>query len=341
MTALALRWEGKERAVSVSKVENVDPQRHVYRAQARFDGIDYVVDVWLATDGDQLRLKLFDNDQHLAGLSLVCRGPRPRRRSTGRGTAASREPRTTSARAWTPTRTPTRRVVVAIGTGGRGERSRTPSSRHVYFTGARRAACEAAPSWTSGSNRASAGTLPRTRASSASGRRTPRPVGADMGAGAGRSSRTPRIRRRCSSASATGSRCTGPTVSRSPRPRQEFMQVTEDSPRSGPPRSRNRATRCSSLQSLRPTRRSSASTTVTAPPRSLGRARRPSRARRPPRPTARRAGRRRPPAEGTAQDFGTLVDGGLVGPEDAHSRRPRRSAKPAKSCARRRGAPPD
>ena len=45
----------------MSKVESVDPERHVYRASVRFDGIDYLVDVWLATDGGRLRLKLFDD----------------------------------------------------------------------------------------------------------------------------------------------------------------------------------------------------------------------------------------------------------------------------------------
>jgi S1-C subfamily serine protease len=71
LTALALRWEGKEKAVSVSRVEEVDPQKHVYRAQAKLDGIDYLVDVWLATDGGRLRLKLFDADGQIAGLALV------------------------------------------------------------------------------------------------------------------------------------------------------------------------------------------------------------------------------------------------------------------------------
>ncbi|MGH7297067.1 MAG: trypsin-like peptidase domain-containing protein, partial [Polyangiaceae bacterium] len=71
MTAMALRWEGKDRTVSVGKVESVDPERHVYRASVRFEGIDYLVDVWLATDGGRLRLKLFDNEGRPAGLSLV------------------------------------------------------------------------------------------------------------------------------------------------------------------------------------------------------------------------------------------------------------------------------
>jgi Trypsin-like peptidase domain len=138
MTAMALRWEGKERAVSVSKIESVDPERHVYRASTRFDGIDYVVDVWLATDGGRLRLKLFDNDHRPAGLSLVQTTPA----SAFSGTWHRSEPRTAhdfgkGVDADTDT---DETVVVAIGTDGQASVTHT-IKRHVYFTGARRAAC--------------------------------------------------------------------------------------------------------------------------------------------------------------------------------------------------------
>lgn len=138
MTAMALRWEGKERGVSVGKIESVDPERHVYRASTRFDGIDYVVDVWLATDGGRLRLKLFDNESRPAGLSLVQTTPA----SAFTGTWHRTEPRTAhdfghGVDADTDT---DETVVVAIGTDGAASITHTVK-RHVYFTGARRAAC--------------------------------------------------------------------------------------------------------------------------------------------------------------------------------------------------------
>ncbi|HEY8041521.1 MAG TPA: serine protease, partial [Polyangiaceae bacterium] len=138
MTALALRWEGKSRGVSISKVESVDPQKHVYRASARFDGIDYVVDVWLATDGGRLRLKLFDNDGRPAGLSLVQTTPA----SAFTGTWHRSEPRTAKdfghgVDADTDT---DETLVVALATDGTATITHQ-LRRHVYFTGRRRAAC--------------------------------------------------------------------------------------------------------------------------------------------------------------------------------------------------------
>ena len=69
MTALALQWEGKPRDITVVKIEPVDT--HVYRAQVRFADLDHVVEVWLASDGGRLRLKLFDQGGQLAGLSAT------------------------------------------------------------------------------------------------------------------------------------------------------------------------------------------------------------------------------------------------------------------------------
>jgi hypothetical protein len=69
LTALALEWEGKVRDPSVVKVETVDADAHVYRAQVRFADLDHLVDVWLASDGGRLRIKLFDKDGRPAGLS--------------------------------------------------------------------------------------------------------------------------------------------------------------------------------------------------------------------------------------------------------------------------------
>jgi S1-C subfamily serine protease len=71
LTAMTMQWEGKDHDISVSKVESVDPVRHVYRASARFSGVDYLVDVWVATDGGRLRLKIFDDEGRATGLSAA------------------------------------------------------------------------------------------------------------------------------------------------------------------------------------------------------------------------------------------------------------------------------
>jgi len=71
LTSLALQWNGQPRDITVSKVDIVDPDRHVYRAAVRFAGIDHLVDVWLAGDGGRLRLKLFDGDGEATGLSVA------------------------------------------------------------------------------------------------------------------------------------------------------------------------------------------------------------------------------------------------------------------------------
>ena len=138
MTAMALRWEGKERGITVGKVENVDPERHVYRASVRFEGIDYLVDVWLATDGGRLRLKLFDGDGRPAGLSLVQTTPA----SAFSGTWHRTEPRTAHdfGRGIDADTDTDETLVVAIGTDG-GANVTHQLRRHVYFTGSRRATC--------------------------------------------------------------------------------------------------------------------------------------------------------------------------------------------------------
>jgi len=138
MTALALRWEGKERDVTVGKIDNVDPERHVYKASTRFEGIDHVVDVWLATDGGRLRLKVFDNDGRPAGLSLVQDAPA----SSFSGTWHRSEPRAAHdfGQGLDADTATDETLVVSIGTDGVASVAHQ-IRRHVYFTGAKRAAC--------------------------------------------------------------------------------------------------------------------------------------------------------------------------------------------------------
>jgi hypothetical protein len=138
LTALALRWEGKERGVTVGKVESIDPERHVYRASTRLDGIDHVVDVWLATDGGRLRLKLFDNEGRPAGLSLVQDAPA----SQFSGSWHRSEPRAAHdfGNGVDADTTTDESLVVSIGTDDATTVTHQ-LRRKVYFTGTRRPAC--------------------------------------------------------------------------------------------------------------------------------------------------------------------------------------------------------
>ncbi len=138
MTALALRWEGKERGVTVGKIDSIDPERHVYRASTRLEGIDHVVDVWLATDGGRLRIKLFDGEGRPAGLSLVQDAPA----SQFSGQWHRSEPRSPRdfGAGLDADVTTDETLVVSIGTDGAATVTHQ-LKRHVTFTGRRRAAC--------------------------------------------------------------------------------------------------------------------------------------------------------------------------------------------------------
>ncbi len=138
LTALALRWEGKERAVTVGKIDSVDPERHVYRASTRLEGIDHVVDVWLATDGGRLRLKLFDREGRPAGLSLVQDAPA----SQFSGSWHRSEPRAAHdfGSGVDADTTTDETLVVSIGTDDVATVTHQ-LKRKVFFTGRRRPAC--------------------------------------------------------------------------------------------------------------------------------------------------------------------------------------------------------
>jgi S1-C subfamily serine protease len=60
LAALAVRWEGKPRPVTVTKIESIDPTRHRHRASVRLEGIDHLIDVGISTEAGRLRLALFD-----------------------------------------------------------------------------------------------------------------------------------------------------------------------------------------------------------------------------------------------------------------------------------------
>jgi hypothetical protein len=142
LTALAMQWEGKERDISVTKLDKVDPDRHVYRAAIRFSGIDHLVDVWFSTDGGRLRLKLFDNDGQASGMTAA-RSANP---SAFQGTWHRSEPRTahdvaaSGAVKIDADADTDETLTVAVSTDGSVSASHQ-FRRHIYMTGTRRLAC--------------------------------------------------------------------------------------------------------------------------------------------------------------------------------------------------------
>lgn len=71
LAAMTLQWENKERDLGVTKVEAVDDDQPVYRASVTFRGAPTSFDVWIRREGDQLKLKLFDEKGRPYGLSTT------------------------------------------------------------------------------------------------------------------------------------------------------------------------------------------------------------------------------------------------------------------------------
>ena len=142
LAALSMQWEGKERSVSVSRVETVDAERHVYRASVKFGGLDHLVDVWLAGDGGRLRLKLFENDGRPVGLLASRSTPA----SAFQGAWRRSEPRTASdyskdiGRDFDSDTEVDETVSIATGTNNSVTVTHT-LRKHIYLKGNLRMAC--------------------------------------------------------------------------------------------------------------------------------------------------------------------------------------------------------
>ena len=138
LTALALQWDGQPRDITVSKLEVVDPDLHVYRAAVQFARIDHLVDVWLATDGGRLRLKLFDADGTASGLSAARVVPG----SAFAGTWHRSDPRIAHNLSRDVESDMETDETLAVAMSGDGQASITHQfRRHIYLTGRGRLAC--------------------------------------------------------------------------------------------------------------------------------------------------------------------------------------------------------
>jgi len=175
LTSLALQWDGQPREITVTKVEVVDPDRHVYRAAVRFARVDHLVDVWLGGDGGRLRLKLFDADGEASGLSVAREVPA----SAFAGTWRRSDPRIAHSLARGVDADVEKDETLAVAMTGDGVASITHQfHRHEYLKGRSRLACGGAV-LSLGLEQSFTGNL-EGGAVTATRSKDPRAVGADM-----------------------------------------------------------------------------------------------------------------------------------------------------------------
>jgi hypothetical protein len=61
LVAAALRWDGRERQMSVTRIDQVDRDQAIYRVSLKMSGVANLQEIWVAQDAGRLRLKLFDD----------------------------------------------------------------------------------------------------------------------------------------------------------------------------------------------------------------------------------------------------------------------------------------
>jgi hypothetical protein len=68
LTAATLQWDGKEKEVSVTKIDRADDEGTSYRASVRMSGAPSLIEVWVGLDQGKLRLELFDDAENLYAI---------------------------------------------------------------------------------------------------------------------------------------------------------------------------------------------------------------------------------------------------------------------------------
>jgi hypothetical protein len=68
LTAITLQWAGEPRSYSVGKVEEVSPERQIFRAQLAVSGRANTFPIYLSSEANRLRLRVTDENGKLYGL---------------------------------------------------------------------------------------------------------------------------------------------------------------------------------------------------------------------------------------------------------------------------------
>ncbi len=93
LVAATLQWEGKERRYTVSKLDKLDEDGKLYRAQVRIAGTSNLIELFLGVDQGAVRLRLFDP----MGSLYAIKSPRNVPSSALQGTWSMKRPRVTDA----------------------------------------------------------------------------------------------------------------------------------------------------------------------------------------------------------------------------------------------------
>jgi Trypsin-like peptidase domain len=93
LVAATLQWEGKEQRYTVTKIDKLDEDGKLYRAQVRIQGTSNLIELFLGMDQGAVRLKLFDPTNNLYAI----KSPRNVPTSALQGTWSMRRPRVTDA----------------------------------------------------------------------------------------------------------------------------------------------------------------------------------------------------------------------------------------------------
>jgi S1-C subfamily serine protease len=93
LAAATLQWDGKEKDVTVTKLDRMDDEGRVYRASVRISGASNLIELWFGIEQGKPRLKLFDSTNELYAID----SPRTISTATLQGTWGMKRPRVTDA----------------------------------------------------------------------------------------------------------------------------------------------------------------------------------------------------------------------------------------------------
>ncbi len=93
LVAATLQWDGKEKDYAVTKLDRMDDEGRIYRAQVRISGAANLIEIWIGVDQQSARLKLFDPTNNLYAI----KSPRSTPAAALQGTWAMSRPRVTDA----------------------------------------------------------------------------------------------------------------------------------------------------------------------------------------------------------------------------------------------------
>jgi S1-C subfamily serine protease len=93
LAAATLQWDGKEKDITVTKLDRMDDEGRIYRASVRMSGASNLIELWFGIEQGKPRLKLFDSANELYAID----SPRTVSTAALQGTWGMKRPRVTDA----------------------------------------------------------------------------------------------------------------------------------------------------------------------------------------------------------------------------------------------------